>query len=62
MRRLSCIPEMVTLLRSWGDNSDQVIIMYHVIMYHVIMYHDIMCVLICPMQGLGGGNMDDAKI
>ena len=57
MRRLSCIPEMVTLLRSWGDNSDQVIIMYH-----VIMYHDIMCVLICPMQGLGGGNMDDAKI
>lgn len=52
MRRLSCIPEMVTLLRSGRDNSDQVI----------IMDHDIMGVLICPMQGPGGVDMDDAKI
>ena len=44
MRRLSCVPKMVSLLRSDGDNFDQVVIKYHVIMH----------VLICPTQGFRG--------
>lgn len=43
MRGLSCALKMVSLLRSGGDNSDQVVIKYH-----------IMHVLICPTQGFRG--------
>ena len=38
-RRLSCVPEVDALLRSQGDHSGQVVILYIVIVYHNIIIY-----------------------